>query len=770
MNLRLAPLVALCLAVFAARSLAQTPTCQLVWAQNVVSSTVGSNASGNSSGPASALGDTIDDFFALGDGGKIVVDFGQPFSNTGDSGPDVCVDEWGVADCYYVCFDPADSFTEAALIAAGMTGGPTWYEFSTTWCGDADIDLDALVPGYAVGQLKFDKVMVLDDSNGGDGAEVDRVCANVCTYPPTPGPGPGACTTVWASMVEGSNQGANAETNHANPADALGNDTSTYFNLGDGGNLAVSFGQDFTTSGDSQIDLCIREYSNNDCYYICFDPADAFTENAIIAAGMTGGPTWYEFSMTWCGNEDIDLDALIPGYNPGELKFTKVMILDDGNGSDGAEPSAICALVCNVPPPSNCVLVWASSLVGSQQGNGPIAGHDDPTDTLGDTPTTYFSLGDGGYVRVAFADVLTNSGDSSIDLCIDEWNDNDCYYLCFTPADAATTAAVVAAGWHDNGNGTYEPFVTWCGDEDIDIDALLPGYAQGTLRFADIMVLDDMSGGNGAEVERVCGLNCVLAKIGDFVWRDSDCDGVQDQGEPGIAGLTLTLLKQSDLSVVATTVTDANGAWCFSDLQAGDYVVHLTYNQVSYALSPTSVGGDPTLDSDFDANSGAVAVSLNAGEQRTDIDAGLCVICPGPPATTVSYPHGFSSVNDPVITVSDFIPGETVTLKMHSQFPNSPGWIFYSVGPVTPFSLSGGTFYVDVLNQATNLFLVAGFFTDANGDWCYTSTDTVPLAWLGYEVVFQGRICAPTGFTGPVIFPPHLDFFSNGVVATIGCP
>lgn len=265
------------------------------------------------------------------------------------------------------------------------------------------------------------------------------------------------------------------------------------------------------------------------------------------------------------------------------------------------------------------------------------------------------------------------------------------------------------------------------------------------------------------------GPTCVPApaKIGDFVWRDVDCDGVQDMGEPGIAGLHLQLLDQATLSVLATTTTDMNGAWCFTDLAAGDYVVHLDYNQVSYALATPMLGGDTTLDSDFDVAGAYVLVSLAAGEERTDVDAGLCVICPGPPATQISYPCGYDPINDPIITVSDLVPGEPVTLSMQTQFPGSTGFIFYSVGPVTPVAAAGCVFYVDVLNQS-NIVLAADFFLDQNGYWESTTTDTLPLAYLGLEVIFQGRVCAPGGIPGP--FAPLPDFFSNAVVATIGCP
>src|SRR5207237_1107011 len=53
--------------------------------------------------------------------------------------------------------------------------------------------------------------------------------------------------------------------------------------------------------------------------------------------------------------------------------------------------------------------------------------------------------------------------------------------------------------------------------------------------------------------------------IGDFVWNDLNGNGVQDAGEPGIAGVTLTLTGTTGAgaSVTDTTTTNASGAYHF---------------------------------------------------------------------------------------------------------------------------------------------------------------------------------------------------------------
>lgn len=53
----------------------------------------------------------------------------------------------------------------------------------------------------------------------------------------------------------------------------------------------------------------------------------------------------------------------------------------------------------------------------------------------------------------------------------------------------------------------------------------------------------------------------VPASIGDFVWNDLDLDGIQDAGEPGIPGVTVTLngTTGSGAPVTSSTTTGANG-------------------------------------------------------------------------------------------------------------------------------------------------------------------------------------------------------------------
>ena len=65
------------------------------------------------------------------------------------------------------------------------------------------------------------------------------------------------------------------------------------------------------------------------------------------------------------------------------------------------------------------------------------------------------------------------------------------------------------------------------------------------------------------------------ATIGDFVWKDTNGNGLQDTGEPGISGMTVQLLNSLNV-VIATTTTNASGIYTFTGLVPGSYTVQFT--------------------------------------------------------------------------------------------------------------------------------------------------------------------------------------------------
>jgi SdrD B-like domain len=112
------------------------------------------------------------------------------------------------------------------------------------------------------------------------------------------------------------------------------------------------------------------------------------------------------------------------------------------------------------------------------------------------------------------------------------------------------------------------------------------------------------------------------ASLGNFVWLDTNADGVQDAGEAGVPGATVNLYKGGVL--IATTTTGANGDYLFDNLVPGaDYEVEFV-KPPGYTRSPIDAGGDDAKDSDANPTTGRTTpFTLVGGQNNPDIDAGL---------------------------------------------------------------------------------------------------------------------------------------------------
>ena len=81
--------------------------------------------------------------------------------------------------------------------------------------------------------------------------------------------------------------------------------------------------------------------------------------------------------------------------------------------------------------------------------------------------------------------------------------------------------------------------------------------------------------------------------IGDTVWLDTNANGLQDSGEPGIPGVTLTLTGTTVTggSITDHTFTDANGHYLFTE-QAGTYTVTVDASNFAFGRSAGRIDGD----------------------------------------------------------------------------------------------------------------------------------------------------------------------------------
>ena len=197
------------------------------------------------------------------------------------------------------------------------------------------------------------------------------------------------------------------------------------------------------------------------------------------------------------------------------------------------------------------------------------------------------------------------------DVLVDETtSEADGYYGLFGPENDDYYIVVTAPAGY-----VFSPANQGADDKlDSDVDANGVGFCTN-LGTAEIE--KDMDAGLYMESTPKKG------EIGDRVWLDDNCDGIQDDGEKGVKGVTV-MLKDCAGQTLATLITDDGGLYCFTNLDAGDYTVCFEL-PAGFEWSPANQGGDDAVDSDVDPSTGCTSCfTLAEGQSDKTRDAGLC--------------------------------------------------------------------------------------------------------------------------------------------------
>ena len=120
----------------------------------------------------------------------------------------------------------------------------------------------------------------------------------------------------------------------------------------------------------------------------------------------------------------------------------------------------------------------------------------------------------------------------------------------------------------------------------------------------------------------------LLGSIGNLVFEDLNNNGIRDSGDPGEPGVTIELLDGDGNAILdgsgnaITTITDANGFYEFTDLEAGDYRVRSSL-PAAHFFTAQDAGNDDTIDSDVDGTGLSSVVTLGEGENNPNVDVGI---------------------------------------------------------------------------------------------------------------------------------------------------
>lgn len=127
-------------------------------------------------------------------------------------------------------------------------------------------------------------------------------------------------------------------------------------------------------------------------------------------------------------------------------------------------------------------------------------------------------------------------------------------------------------------------------------------------------------------VSKVCSFTVTVnpapkGSIGDYVFKDNNSNGIQDTGDSPLSGVFVQL-KNSIGGVIASTISNTNGQYLFTNLAAGNYQVCFTTPTGCQITTKNASGSSVTNDSDIDSNGNSSVINLGIGENITTIDAG----------------------------------------------------------------------------------------------------------------------------------------------------
>jgi len=142
--------------------------------------------------------------------------------------------------------------------------------------------------------------------------------------------------------------------------------------------------------------------------------------------------------------------------------------------------------------------------------------------------------------------------------------------------------------------------------------------------------------------------------LGSVVWLDANGNGIQDAGEAGIAGATVSLFREdplnpgtfaevtADLSggVIAPIVTDATGSYFFDNLTPGNYQVQVTTPDATFLPTINQVAADNAVEDDSNIDLSVTGLAPNT------FQSGVINLVSGEEAIETGTPVNDDSADD----------------------------------------------------------------------------------------------------------------------------
>ncbi|MBP7777604.1 MAG: VCBS repeat-containing protein [Acidobacteria bacterium] len=233
--------------------------------------------------------------------------------------------------------------------------------------------------------------------------------------------------------------------------------------------------------------------------------------------------------------------------------------------------------------------------------------------------------------------------------------------------------------------------------------------------------------------------------LGDLVWIDDNNNALVDPGENGRAGVTVRLLGADCATVLATTVTDANGLYLFSGLLPGTYCVEVVQPLGLQSSTDIATSADPNNDRNNDDNgvtivggvvrSGPVTLTFG-GEPIDDGDTN--------PDSNLSVDFGFVPETGGGF-LADMCLAQTIPFSVVAGGQFTATYTAENFGPGVAQNVS-----IDGMLQPG--LMVVGTAPSAGGSCTVTPTN-VDCLWPGGTPAGVNRSVVVTFQTAPTVTP-----------------
>ena len=202
------------------------------------------------------------------------------------------------------------------------------------------------------------------------------------------------------------------------------------------------------------------------------------------------------------------------------------------------------------------------------------------------------------------------------------------------------------------------------------------------------------------------------SSIGNRVWHDRNLDGLQDDNEPGVRAVEVTLfrlLNGEEPTMIDQQTTNALGSYRFENLSDGDYFVVFTPDELWEFTSLSA--GDSENDNNADATGVTEIVTIENNISRNDIDAGLV----RPSNQIAGQVWNDENENGSFETEETLLEGMTIIL-MSEDDEQLDETVTGRAGRYVFDDLEDGTYYVKLVADADYEFTEKDFGLDDVND------------------------------------------------------